>query len=175
MVVDDRPVHQPDNPVGVPGDIPVVGDDDEGLVVAPGHPDDHLHHLGGGVAVEVSGRFVGEDDRGLTDKGPGNADPLLLAAGHLGGPVLHPALEPDPDEHLFRRFLPLLFGDPLKGEGHRDVFQRRVLGHQVVGLEDKADVLPPEDRQLLFAHAGDLFPGDPDLAFGRLFQPRHDV
>ena len=37
--------------------------------------------------VEVTRRFVGEDDEGIADEGPGDGDALLLAAGKLGGTV----------------------------------------------------------------------------------------
>ena len=45
---------------------------------------EEVHHLGAGVAVEVAGRLVGEDQRRLGDERPGDRDALLLAARQLG-------------------------------------------------------------------------------------------
>ena len=38
-----------------------------------------------GLGVERAGRLVGQDQPALADEGPGDRDPLLLAAGHLVG------------------------------------------------------------------------------------------
>ena len=52
-------------------------------------------HVRGGVAVQVAGRLVGEQQRRLGDQRPGHRDPLLLAAGELVGLVLGPVGQPD--------------------------------------------------------------------------------
>ena len=39
------------------------------------------------LLVEVSGRLVGEHDPGIVDEGPGDREPLLLAARELVGPA----------------------------------------------------------------------------------------
>ena len=52
-------------------------------------------HLGGGGAVEVAGRLVGQEQRRLGDQRPGHRDPLLLAAGELVGLVVGPVGEAD--------------------------------------------------------------------------------
>ncbi len=46
-----------------------------------------LNDLRAGRGVEVAGRLVGEQDRGLDDEGAGKRNALLLAARHLGGIV----------------------------------------------------------------------------------------
>ena len=40
-----------------------------------------------GVDVEVAGRLVSEEDRGIFDQYAGDPDPLLLASGQLRGQV----------------------------------------------------------------------------------------
>ena len=52
-------------------------------------------HLGARVAVEVAGGLVGEDDRRFADHGPGDGDPLALAARQGRGPVPEPVPETD--------------------------------------------------------------------------------
>ena len=61
------------------------------------------HDLGAGVAVEVAGRLVGQDERRARDQRPGDRDALLLAAGELGRLVVEPVAEPDPLERGARR------------------------------------------------------------------------
>ena len=43
--------------------------------------------------IQVARRLVGQQHGGLGDDGPRDGDPLLLAAGELGGRVVFPALE----------------------------------------------------------------------------------
>ena len=40
-----------------------------------------VHELPGQFAVQVSRRFIGDDDRGIVHQGPGNGHPLGLSAG----------------------------------------------------------------------------------------------
>ena len=54
-----------------------------------------LQHVVGGVAVQVAGRLVGEQQGGLGDQRPGHRDALLLAAGELVGLVLGAVGEAD--------------------------------------------------------------------------------
>ena len=59
----------------------VADEDDRPLPLQP------LQRLGDHllvVRVEGAGRLVEHDDRGLGEQGPGDADPLLLAAGQVG-------------------------------------------------------------------------------------------
>ena len=55
-----------------------------------------LEDLGAGPAVEVAGGLVGQHAGGLADDGPGDGDPLALAARQLPGPVRGPVGEADP-------------------------------------------------------------------------------
>ena len=49
-----------------------------------------VEHARSRLRVEVAGRLVGEDDGWARDQRPRDRDPLLLAAGELGGPVGRP-------------------------------------------------------------------------------------
>ena len=52
------------------------------------------------VGIEVSRRFVSEDDQRIVDDGAGDRDPLLLAARELDRVGGHPMLQSHPLEHL---------------------------------------------------------------------------
>ena len=46
------------------------------------------------LGIQVSGRFICEDDLGSGAKGPGDSDSLLLSAGEFRGAMQEPGLEP---------------------------------------------------------------------------------
>ena len=57
--------------------------------------------------VQAAGRLVGQDDRGPADQGPGDRDPLALAAGQLARPVPGPVREADLGQRVGRGPAPL--------------------------------------------------------------------
>ena len=59
---------------------------------------EQVHDLGAGVAVEVAGRLIGEDQRGFGDERSGDRDALLLSAGQLGRLVVQAIAHPEPLE-----------------------------------------------------------------------------
>ena len=64
----DPAVPQGDDMVGVGGHLWIMRDQDDGLVKIPGKGTDHIHDLGGGFGVQVSGGLVGKDDVRAGDK-----------------------------------------------------------------------------------------------------------
>ena len=78
----------------------VVGDQDDRdpflLVELLKDPQDLL----AGVRVEVSRRFVGKEQRGTVDQGPGDGHALLLSAGKLRGLVVQVLAQADLFEQL---------------------------------------------------------------------------
>ena len=87
QVAHDLAVGQEHHPVGIGRAVGVVGDHDDGLAELGHRAAQEGQHLGGGVRVQVARRLVGEDQLGPADEGPGAGAALLLAAGHLVGPV----------------------------------------------------------------------------------------
>ena len=69
-----------------------------------------LVDLVAGLAVELAGRLVGEDDHRVLDQGPGDRDPLLLAARELPGAMVQAIAQADRPEQLG--------GLPALGVGH---------------------------------------------------------
>src|SRR5687768_3027257 len=60
----DQAVAQAHDAVRVGGDVVLVGDQDDGVALGV-QVAEHAHDLGAGGAVQVAGRLVGQDDRGL--------------------------------------------------------------------------------------------------------------
>src|SRR5688572_6490164 len=88
LVALHTPVADVDHAVGVLGDVPLVGDEDDGVAVGV-ELLEHAHDLLAGGAVEVPGGLVGEQDGRAHDQGPRDGHPLALTAGELVGLVVH--------------------------------------------------------------------------------------
>ena len=148
-------------------------DHDHRLAVVLDRLVQQLEDLAAGLRVEVAGRLVGEDDCRAGDERARDRDALLLAAGELGGPVGQAVGEPDPLDEIPEELLVRL----LAGERER---QRHVLlggqhREQVEELEDEADVLAPDLRDVLVAQLSEPGAGDRDVAVGRAVERRQDV
>ena len=127
-----------------------MGDEHDRLVEALGKAADHVHDLFRRPCVKVAGRLVGKHHLGVRDERARDAHALLLAAGHLVRKVVHAVLESHAAEHFLCLQQSHVRVDALEHQRHGDIFRRRQLRQQVVGLEDKSDVLLPESGELVF-------------------------
>ncbi len=66
--------------LGALGGARVVRHHHDGLAVIAIERLQEIENLVAGLAIEIAGRLVGEQQRGVGDNGAGNADALLLAA-----------------------------------------------------------------------------------------------
>src|SRR5438105_13887907 len=69
------------------GQLLVVGDEQQRRTTGADVIDQEGDDLGGGLAVEVAGRLVGDQYLWPVDQGAGQGHALLLAAGQLGRAV----------------------------------------------------------------------------------------
>ena len=109
------------------------------------------HDLQRAVRVEVAGRLVGDDRAGVVDKGAGDGDALLLAAGELVRIALPFPGQTDQIEHIGDAVFDLARA---RADGaHREA---QVVVHRF--LADQAEILKNyADRA---AHVGDLLVRD---------------
>src|SRR4051812_32613716 len=158
QLVDDAPVGEEDDAVGVGRRDRVVGHHHHGLVVVVDAASQQLEDLGAGAAVEVAGRLVGEHDLGPAHQRPGHGDPLLLTPRELVGPVREAVAQADGVDHLVvPRRVGLATRDGLR---QADVLLRGQGRHQVVGLEDEADPVTPQPRERLVTEPRELLVAD---------------
>src|SRR6185437_8022183 len=146
-------VFHPDHPTGLLGHGRVVGAGDDGdaelgTQVAQG-PHDNL----AGAVVEVRGGLIGEDERRVGDQRAGDRRALLLAARHLGWLVVETVAEADQVEQVDRALAQGLAVVGLEHERKLDVLDRRQERDEVVALEDVADGVVAQGRELAL---GDL-------------------
>ena len=81
----NAPVQQREHPAAFFGQVLVVGDEYDGLVVTLVHFAEQVHDDAAGLAVQRAGGFVGQDDGRVARDGHA----LLLPAGQLIGLVFH--------------------------------------------------------------------------------------
>ncbi len=136
---------------------------------------EQVHYFQAIGGVEVTGRFVGEDDLGFGHYGPGNGHALLLAARKL----LWKVVAAVHDVHAFELSLHLLFAI---GSGCFQVQQREfhVFIHgqfvnQVEGLKHKTDVAFAEIGAVALAHFGHFGAKKVVLALAGIVEQSEDI
>jgi len=116
-------------------------------------------------AIEVAGRLVAQQKLRVGNDRAGNRDALLLTARHLARIMLCPVGEVDDVQR--RRGAPAPLSGSELGEQQRqlNVLRRTQHWHQIIELEDEADVRRPP--------AGELAPREPvDRRAGDMDFPR---
>ena len=137
-VPDDQAVQQAHDSRGIAvRQVRIVGDHND----QPGTADllQDLHDLHAGLRVQGAGGFVRQHDVRVVHQGAGDGHPLHLAAGHLGG--LFHELVPQP--YLLQGsdgpLPPLRLSHAGEGQGQLHVSQHRLVGDELIGLENKTD------------------------------------
>ena len=132
-------------------------------------------HDGLGVGgVERAGGLVGQEQLSPPDHGPGDGDPLALAARQLVGVVRRPVLQAEVLERLERRRLGLAGRNAVELEGQGHVLHRAQPGEQVVVLEDVADRLAAQSCLAVARQRGQRPAADVDLTAGGILEAAGD-
>lgn len=125
----------------------VVGDDYESGAHRVAELEKEILQLVAVVAVEASGRLVGEDDFRIVHQGASHGRALAFAAGELGGAVGETLGEAEFRQEgagALHSLAPGATGDKRR---HCHILLYRELGEEAVGLEDEADVGVAEARE----------------------------
>jgi hypothetical protein len=157
-----RPVHlahhvsvgEEHNTVRVCGCDRIVGHHDDRLTERGHRMAEKVQQVGAGFRIEVPRRLVGEDDLRLTRQRPRGGDALLLATGELIGPVFEPVAEAGDANHLGKRRGIRFAARDRQWED--DVVVSGERRHEVERLEDEADALAAQQRELPVAQAAQL-------------------
>lgn len=107
-------------------------------------------------AVEVAGRFIGEQQGGLIDECSADGDSLSLTTGQLRGTMFQTMLQANSFEHLRRAsdIVRRCAGTSQSRDQH--VFQHRALRQQMMLLKDEADGLLSPRGQFRFVRGEDV-------------------
>ena len=122
--------------------------------------------LGGEIGIEVTGRFVSEDQPRLIRQCPGDSNPLLLATGEGVRESRLAVLQTQTPEDLCCPPVGFSGRDAVDAEDEGDVFEHRFTPQEFEVLKDDTD-LPSQQWQSRSRHFLDASAGDPDLTFGR--------
>jgi hypothetical protein len=92
-----------------------------------------------GVGVEITGRFIGENQARIIDKSAGDSRALLLATGELAGTVAGAIDHFDGLESGQSAFAALFGRDAAVNHGQLDVLDNVELGEEVKELKYESD------------------------------------
>ncbi|AMQ88454.1 hypothetical protein ASQ50_06940 [Marinobacter sp. LQ44] len=109
-----------------------------------------------GRGVEIGGWLIGQDNRRLTDDGPGHRDTLLLAAGEFMGQTLFHPLQPDLRENAPGLGPSFPKRNAAKHQHILHILLSRQDADKVVFLKHKTDFPQPQNGALLAAEPGDF-------------------
>ena len=128
-------------------------------------------HVAADQRVERRERLVEEQDLRFHAQSPGQAHPLLHAAGELLGEVVGPVAQAYHRQHLQSPLVAVRFGRALYLEAEGDVVDHFAVGEQTEVLEHHRQALPPQFPQLLIVQVADRRAVDLHGPAGRLDQP----
>ena len=149
----------------------VVGDQHQCRAMLAMATKQQFDDLAPGCLVEIAGRFVGDDDRGIRRERAGERDALLLAAGKFGRIMAQPAAKPD--GHQFALGTRQSVARAGEFERHGDIFQRRHGRDEMKGLEDDADIPAAKTRKFVLVSLCRFLAGNDDRAGIGPLQPGH--
>ena len=122
----------------------IVGNHDERLAVGLDRQLEQAQHVLAGLAVQVAGGLVGQDDGRLGNQRPRDGHPLLPAAGKLVGEGVQPVLQAQQLHNLAKEGL--VGAGTGEAQREQDVFPDGQGGDEVKVLVDKADLAAAEHR-----------------------------
>src|SRR5207248_6584309 len=135
----DLSIFEPDYSIRLGNDGGVVGDEDEGHAMLAIHPSHQADDLLAGLAVDLSGRLVAENQRWLVDQGARDRDPLLFASRHLIRAVMDAVDQPDFIQQRGSARLAILAVLAV-AQGQHHVLDSVESGQKVEVLEDESEL-----------------------------------
>jgi len=125
--------------------------------------------------IQVTGGFVGQKQGRFQHQGPGQGNPLLLAAGELARTMIKPMGQANPVKQVSGAMTYSLFRLATDPAGHHDIFQGGKFRQKMVKLKDKTDVMVTMAGQLLFRQAEQGLACKEKLALVRRIQGAEDL
>ena len=153
----------------------IVGHHDNGLAVFPVEFAQQIQDVFGRLAVKVSGGLVAHQQIRIGHDRAGDGHALLLATRQFGGFMRGAVVQADQLQGDRCVLAPLCGGEAGQHQRQLDVPLGGEHRHQVVELEDEADVRGAPARKLVGAEAVDPLSLDPHAAAGRRIQPADEV
>jgi len=176
LISDDFSIAQDDHAFGEPRDIEFVGDHDDGdaLIV---QLLEYTHDLDAGLGVQISSRFIGQEQGGPVHQSAGDGYALLLAARKLVWMMIGAFAEADEIKSLLGAIPLFVRGDAVAIilHGHLDIFESRRAGQQIETLKDEADLFIADIRQRITIQRGYVNAIQPVMSTRRMIQRTHHI
>ena len=118
----------------------VMGDHHDGLALPAIEHLEQGKNFVGGFAIQIAGWLVAQKNGRVGDDGAGDADPLLLSPRHFARLVRRAVPEPHQGQRGIDMGLALGAGEAGEQQRQFDIGRSRQHRHQIVELEDKADM-----------------------------------
>ena len=151
----DLSVSEVNRPMRERGDVGFVRDQDD-RVAGGVQTCEQRHDFRAGLRIEVAGRLVGQQDRRIVHERAGDRDALALPSGQLVRADVSSAIGSSTFSSAARARSWRSFGRHAGiDERQLHVVERRRARQEVERLEDEADLLVADPRQLVVVHLAD--------------------
>jgi len=149
----------------------VVGGHDEGDFLLIDDAPHKGQEFASGVAVELAGRLIGDDQARAAGQGACDSDTLLLTTTHLVGAMVGPLFEADQGQRVHHAGAPLSgVADASDAQGQLDILEGRENRQESEALEDEADHIAPHEGQFSVAQFRKRLIEEGDLASSGLIE-----
>ncbi len=118
---------------------------------------ENLDDLGSRLTIEVTGRFIGEDDIRFVGQGACDRRPLHLTARHFSRLVVDLVGKSYPGENFHHALFAILSVGPGKQQGDFDILERGGIRQKIKRLKNKTYLLVTDIGQLVGSHVIDRF------------------
>lgn len=169
------PVKHSDGPTRLPGLQFVVSDHDDGTSVLCIEPMKDTHYFRPHFGIEVTGRFVGENNLGIAYNGAGNGHALALTSGELLGIMAQPMRHFHALEDFVCRLPPFAFAHAAIEERQHGVVQHIERIDEMKTLKYESQLFIAESGQSFVVHGVCRLSEDFHCPRGRTVQQTHDV
>src|SRR5205823_2835305 len=140
------------HPLGVLRNVRLVCYQDERDSSFAIQPLKDFHHLYRSSRVEISGRLVSQNQRGIIHQRAGHCYALLLSPGQLVGMVLFATFESDRSQRFASSLLSFRVFNAQVEHWQLNIFQSGGAGKEVETLEDESNLLTTNVRPFVFRH-----------------------
>jgi hypothetical protein len=138
-------------------------------------PLENGHYLGAAPAVEITRRFVGQQDRGIRDQRPGDGDALLLASRQLIWAVVDSVRQPDHLQGVFCQLFGILGIIVAVDQRQEHVLQSARPLQQVKLLEHETDLVISRVGQFVVVQVNHVHLVQPIVSRRRLVEAAEDI
>ena len=151
--------------------VEVMGDKDDGPLMAVLQLEQLVLHLGTDQGIERRKRLIHQQDIRIDGQAAGQPHPLLHAARELVGIGVLPSFQPDLLQRIHGPLVSLVLFHPVQLQAEGNVVNHRLVRHQGKGLKDHAGLGAPVADQFALRHLQYVLAIHQDLARRRLDEP----